>query len=744
MSITRKLVTATAIVAATTAAANADTISSNNTAATSPTLQTSTTVGGWNVSGSAVISNTTGVAAVEISGTTGQNVLQVSSSATVQSSNASGSVVIMANQGGAITINNSGTIAAVGGNSVAIAHQSDAGAGPGSGATTIRNTGTISGSVTTSNTADVYHSEGGSLIGNLDMGGGADTINLYNGASISGTIAGGAGTDTMTVSSSTAYTTKGAITGVETLKVSNSTVHLRHTLDNNLTTVSVTSGGILNVSESLSLANTSDMKVSGTLHIAAGKTVSASAASFRNQGVLKVGLDTSSSIGVLELGGNASTFVGGSVTIALGSSVGFIPSGTQYRIVSNTFGTTGAVLPSLTTATQGVYTFQLARSGANSQEISLTVLRAATSALTNDTTGDNIATVLDTISSTTNTQLSAIQSLISTQTTTAGVDTVIEKLAPGTDGVGAAASNLAMSTGNQASNRLAMLRGRSMNTGDGMFSNHFWMQGFGAIVTQDDKDGAKGYDATTAGASVGIDTDTLMDGMTTGLAFSYGAGTVDSNNANGASTDINSYMLTAYGSHTYDTGMFVNGQANLGWNTYESSRNTGVGTAKGDWDGIQYGLKVEAGQDFDMSGMTLTPMASAQWVGANQDKYTETGAGGASLTVDSETYNAILLGLGGQVAWNLPMDGGGSLKPALRAKYVYNAGDVNGESTTNFAGGGAAFKVSGLKADRSSINAGAGVTFASAAGVDLSLDYDADIRDSLVGHTGQLKARWAF
>ncbi|NBV54372.1 MAG: autotransporter outer membrane beta-barrel domain-containing protein, partial [Proteobacteria bacterium] len=251
--------------------------------------------------------------------------------------------------------------------------------------------------------------------------------------------------------------------------------------------------------------------------------------------------------------------------------------------------------------------------------------------------------------------------------------------------------------------------------------------------------------ANGGGISFGADTDTLMDGYTVGASLSYGAATVESNSANNAETDINSYIGTIYGGRVMDDGMFVNGQVALGFNQYEGERTVmGVGTAKSDFDGMQGSVKVEAGKDMAMDGFTVTPMASLQYTHLNTDDYTETGAAGANLVVDTKSLNTLDVGLGGQVAYAMPMENGGTLKPMLRAKYIYRAGDENMETTSRFTGGGAGFDTKGIKTGRSSAQVGAGLLLTTAGGVDFSVNYDADIRSKYLGHTGQLKARFAF
>ncbi|MFZ2586703.1 MAG: autotransporter domain-containing protein [Alphaproteobacteria bacterium] len=609
--------------------------------------------------------------------------------------------------------------------------------GTGDATVTLTNA-TISGSSVFGDGTNAVTATGSTISGSVTFGTGNDALTLINSSAKAITF--GTGTDQLNVSGSTAFTMAGAFSGLEKMYVSTTAVTAGYSLGTTMTNLGL-QNATMDINENQNIASAAITANNSTLNIAAGKVVTATTAVFSNAGVLGVHVATSQSAGKLALSG---ALTGVSATIRLASNAGYINSGTAFQIVN---AGAASILPSLTTSTQGLYTFQLANDGNNG--VSLTILRAATSTAATNDSNANIARVMDGISSTTNAQLVGVQNALGNATTSAGVNSVLETLNPA-GGAGAAMAGAATgsATGNQVSNRLAMLRGNKagMNTGDGMFSNHFWVQGFGNVTSQDDKDGTKGYDATGYGTTVGLDTDTLMPDTTVGAAFSYGQANVESNAAGNAETDVNTYMLTGYGATAVGNGVFVNGQANIAKNAYETNRSiAGVGSkAMGEFDGMQYGLKGEIGRDYDFEAITLTPVLSAQYTHIDMDKYTETGAGGAGLVVNDQSFDGLDLGAGANLAWNLPLENGGLLKPMLRAKYIYRAGDDTVETTSRFIGGGSSFTTQGVKADKSSMNLGTGLMLTTVGGVDLSLDYDADLRSSLTAHTGQVKARWAF
>lgn len=785
---------ATSALVALSSAAFADTF---NTTSSSPVL-VSTTSGADFFGSSANFSVSTGPA-IEIS-RTGTSVISITTGGIISSSAATGTIVTRANSGlTAVTINNSGTIINTSAAGEAISSTAT-NAGGSAIDLTVRNAGTITGAINTAGGVDTIINTNGTINGNLSLGAGANVITINGGTvsgsittaggvdtltmtssstvrgavnlgdgdnvvsitdsslnndltlgtgndsmtvtngTVSGSIAAGTGTDTLNISG-TSFTTRGNITGLERLNVSATTLNIAHGITG-VDTFRINSNSTVNVNNNMTLAAGSSILSSGTLRIGAGYTVSTATADF-NRANLTFDVVSSSSTGYgkLVVGSAASGLGATSITLNL-QNAGFIASGTVLAIVDGS-ATASAGSTLTNAATEGVHTFTLRRANTD-QSLEVLVSRVSTSALVNSTAGDNIANVLDTLGTAVTGTLATVQKQISAQTTAAGVNTVVESLTPGIDGVGAASIGVTNATGGQISNRLASLR-TGVATGDGMASRHLWLEGFGNMTEQEDRKGVKGYDANFSGATLGVDSDEFVEGMNTGVAFSYGQGNVDSNASHNASTDFTSYVGTLYGSRVMDSGVFVNGQVGLGMNQYETERTViGVGKAKGETDGFQGTAKAEVGRDFAMDALTLTPIAGVQYTYLNLDGYTETGAGGANLVVDPDAMGAVDFTAGGKAAYNVALANGGTFRPNLRAGVTTRAGDTKLDTSSRFTGGGSSFKTPGIENDRTSFNAGAGLLLTTAEGVDLSADYDADIRSSLTGHTVKLKARWAF
>ena len=768
---TLKLLTASTAFIAASSLAHADTISTSVVT----TQYTSATTGGFTVTGTGRI-NTTSGAAIEINSTNAtSNTIYIQQGATVGTSSGVTATIQSVNAAnGAVSITNAGTINASGGTTSAI-YLNDMSAN-----VDIVNNGNISGSIvmgqgtnnftSTGNTnGNLFGDEGNDTItftnathnGNIDYVSGSDII-VVNNSTINGNISNSGVTgitqitltnatlngeindsspndgDILTINGTRTFTTGGNISGMETVNFNANSV-VNHQLIG-AQTVNIAANKTVEANRNFNVGGT--LTNSGTLNIAANSTVTANTYSSTG-GVVGIHVSNSTQAGKLAIGTGTVSAGNTSFTINLAETSGYISNGTSYTIVAGQSGTASGTLINNGTA---IYRYGL---NSNGQDLDLIVNRVATESVATGADAKGVAKVLDQLGASSTNELDTLQGIIGSKATAAGVQAVLESLSPNIDGAGIASVNFAVDAGNQVSNRLASLRntgyGEGVATGDGMANSHMWVQGFGSMVEQDDKDGARGYDANSAGASIGLDTDTLVNGVTTGLAVTYGKSKVDSNASGGASTDIDTYAATLYGSRVMDNGVFFNGQLGYGANKYEMTRNiAGIGQTKGETDGWQGTAKLETGRDFAFGGLTLTPLASVQYTYLDMDGYTETGAGGASLRVNPDAMSTVDAGIGAEASYAFALSDGGTLKPSIRAKYIHRMGDESMATTSQFTGGGASFVTNGVKADMSSVNVGAGLLLNTVGGTDFSLDYDADIRSSLIGHTGQVKARWAF
>jgi outer membrane autotransporter protein len=150
------------------------------------------------------------------------------------------------------------------------------------------------------------------------------------------------------------------------------------------------------------------------------------------------------------------------------------------------------------------------------------------------------------------------------------------------------------------------------------------------------------------------------------------------------------------------------------------------------------------GRDYQAGATTLTPHVLAAYTHYSAEDYIEEGAGGANLDVASDTMDILEFGVGLTAGWEHKTEGGGVLKPELRAEYRY---DVIGDSiatSSRFTGGGAAFKTEGFDPAQHRFNIGTGLTYTTPGNWELKAAYDYELKEDFSAHSGLLKASYKF
>ncbi len=485
----------------------------------------------------------------------------------------------------------------------------------------------------------------------------------------------------------------------------------------------------------------------GTSIVGVGATVEATTLSDTGSYVLKAN-DANGTLAAADFGSLTDTGAGGTLTATnLTIDVtGNMTAGTVQLLTGIQTGAATLVDNSYQ------YDFTVANNGANTD---VTVAKKTIASMSDNVGNAGVATALDGIVIGADTDLDTIVDNVADAVDQAAVNEVLEAVAPTVDG-GSVLAGLQVS--GQASDivsyRMASLRDGSSETGmvAGDMSNGLkvWGQAFGKLAEMDKRDGVDGFDADTYGVAVGVDTSNISDKAVVGLAFSYGNTDVTSKNATRTNTDVDSYQLTAYGDVDLDDRTYLSGQVAYAWNSIDSTRYDVGGisglNANGDTDSNQFSIGAEVGRDYQTSqGFVITPSVSSNYTYVSVDNYTETGAGGANLTVNTENFNVLDLGVAVKTSWNLEQSDGSVLKPVLGVGYTYDVIADEVETSSSLAGASAtSFKSKGADAERSEFNIDAGITYFSADNWELTANYDLDVSSSYKAHSGYLKAAYKF
>ena len=193
-----------------------------------------------------------------------------------------------------------------------------------------------------------------------------------------------------------------------------------------------------------------------------------------------------------------------------------------------------------------------------------------------------------------------------------------------------------------------------------------------------------------------------------------------------------------------------------GFSTFEQNRNVQVnafnGTARGDWDGTHINGSLRAGYDVDLSEkFWVRPAMSLDYLRLSEDGFTETGDAGITLAVDdrtSETASATgLINFGakfqGKRTWIRP-----SLRAGIRHEFINDPVSTSFrfanlvDSTGTSIDSNTATIESAVFSDTGIVlgfSVAAGSVFSS-----IGFDFDSDIRDGLIRHTGRVVIRLLF
>jgi len=143
-------------------------------------------------------------------------------------------------------------------------------------------------------------------------------------------------------------------------------------------------------------------------------------------------------------------------------------------------------------------------------------------------------------------------------------------------------------------------------------------------------------------------------------------------------------------------------------------------------------------------GWVLTPKALARYVRFDADSFTETGAGGASLSVSDTGADILEFGAIVDLRKQFDLDDGGLLSTDVSVGYRYDVIGEAIETTSSFVGGGPAFVSQGADPDQGTLNLGAGVGYTSPDRWEVTLNYDYELRGDTESHAANVRLAIPF
>ena len=557
------------------------------------------------------------------------------------------------------------------------------------------------------------------------------------------------GTLTFLGSSTTGGTIGAAGNGLAALNINGGTLTLGHdvvattTTVNNAATLSL--NGDRNMTGDLTLAGTSNLNI-GMKTLTLGGT-----------GVYAQGANTTFRVGVNEItsgqivgAGNAAVSAASAVAVTTTGS--YIPNNTTYTVIDGAGGA-GVNVPLTITDNSYFLTF----SGASTNgDLILTAIR--TNSFDTLAANNNAKAAAEALESAgeegaTGDMLDILNLL--ERSPTSAIAATLNTLYPAVDNgiIDSCYSALrrAISTitkrGRYLKKKIIKTDDTGVSTGDETKNGiEIWGQWFGDFIKQSSRGGITGYDATILGFNVGADSANIIDNMTLGLCGGYANGDINSKNNHNTSTRIHSPQITAYG--TYDAEPFyVDLAFSLAINRYLGERRINLvntqRTAKSDYYGQQYSVFSDMGYTFTVGGAEITPIASIHYMHLHLNSYTENNAGALNLEVGGQDYDLLESGLGLKVAYPFAFSGC-ILTPEARAMWRYDFIGDKQQTASRFTGGGISFNSYGVRPARSSYDFGGTLLLEMDNGISISGDYDLEVKDDYIGHSGYVTVTYDF
>ena len=324
--------------------------------------------------------------------------------------------------------------------------------------------------------------------------------------------------------------------------------------------------------------------------------------------------------------------------------------------------------------------------------------------------------------------------------TPAQLSVALAQMSPSTSrGLVVAASENRSAVFDQVGDRLDGLRSETPDAG----RYGVWSKLYGGTNRQDDEDGFAGYNGDAWGIALGVDR-SLSPTLIVGGALSYARqGLSHDDQRTGSRDEIASTQISVYANQEFGT-FYLDYMAAYASQNVTSMRASLPGAATADYDGDQFGVRVDGGMPFAVSsGWTITPQASLDWARLDLDDYVESGGGALALAVESRTADILWSSLGAELDFETSLSGA-KTRPFVRAHWLHSFETDGLDTTAAFVAGGASFLTPGQPLEEDSCVVGAGVTMYSGNSFSAGFVYDATLSETYQSHILQARAHWAF
>jgi outer membrane autotransporter protein len=255
--------------------------------------------------------------------------------------------------------------------------------------------------------------------------------------------------------------------------------------------------------------------------------------------------------------------------------------------------------------------------------------------------------------------------------------------------------------------------------------------------------GAAGLKVSGSGLVVGGDR--MMGDTRLGLAAAYGEGQARVS-ARGSRAESTGGQVAAYAATTFGPL-----RANLGgayaWSSVDAERVAQfpgvVDRLKGKYDATVGQLFGQVSAPVALAATSVEPFVSASYLRVKSDDFSETG-GFTALKVDGVTRELGVIDIGVKVKGEMGLGSAVVLRPRGAVAWRMTTGDLAGETSNAFAGGTTRFVVSGAKYDAGALAVQLGVDLVSGDRARFGVTYEGTYGDRYEAQAIRAGGAWRF
>jgi autotransporter family porin len=292
--------------------------------------------------------------------------------------------------------------------------------------------------------------------------------------------------------------------------------------------------------------------------------------------------------------------------------------------------------------------------------------------------------------------------------------------------------------------RLAFNSG--LSTEDGFeISEETWLKPFKNWGDQGNRHGVSGYDISTTGMVAGRDTE-IEDNIRIGVAFAFAHSDVTSKSSKSQNAVSNMYQVIGYGSYALDEKTEIYFQADAGIIKNKGTRYVSFGAIERDAHANYNTRFVHVGSGFGRTfdikgGNTLVPSLSADFTWFEDQAYTEIGADSLNLIVDKNSNSSFVLSTDVEYGFFLADGNAISLNAGIGYDFLAEQNTIaaafQGSPTSSF-------DTKGLDTSKFSFHVGAGYTMNCGELCEMTMRYDAKIKQEFISDNVSAMLRWVF